>query len=113
MRILGIILLIVGVSGCSRGPSITVANGSASTLSNLVVIGSGFTNALGSLVPGERRVIHVHPHGESGVRLVFDVAGSRHDSGETGYFEDSSLYAVAVTVSADLAVRTKDSLRRY
>lgn len=90
--------------GCSSGPELSVSNQSSVTLSNVVVSGPGFTMALGTLNPGEVQRRIVHPNRDSSVRLQFDAAGRHMDSGQLGYFEDSALYRVSLTVTTNLEV---------
>lgn len=110
----GIVVLLstlVLLLGRSRGPEISVSNQSVATLSNVVVSGPGFTMALGMLNPGEVQRRIVRPHRDSNVRLQFDAGGRHIDSGQLGYFEDSSQYRVSLTVTTNFEVKEVTELR--
>ena len=99
-----ILMLSLMLIGCSRAPLVTIENHSAFTLSNVVVSGSGFTQPVGSIVPGSEHKLSVHPTGESGLRVAFDSEGRHIDSGEQGYFEGDGGYRVTATVGTNLSV---------
>jgi len=97
-------------SGCGRGPVVVVTNGSGLTISNVVVSGVGFTNALAVLAPGERWALRVRPSGDTHVRAVFEAGGS-HDSGNLGYLENSGSYRVGLVIGTNGAVRFEGEAR--
>jgi hypothetical protein len=107
------LLVLVAAAGCSNGPKITVANHSDHMLQNVTVSGSGFTATIAEVTPGSTESIVVHPHGESSVRITFEADGKHIDSGDCCYFEDNSLYTIAVSVSHDLEVVAASTLRKY
>jgi hypothetical protein len=94
--------VILIVSGCSDRATITVINHSGLTLSNLVLSGSGFTNRIATLAPGDQNRERVRVGGESGLRVSFDAAGRRIESGEEGYFE--ARYRVTAIIETNLSV---------
>lgn len=99
--------------GCSRPPVVTVANHSAVTISNIVVLGSGCSNWISSIPAGAAHTLAIHPRGESGVRLAFD-AGARHvDSGEQQYIEASGGYRIKAVVNTNLSVAITSALGSY
>lgn len=104
---------IVAVVGCSRAPVITITNQSSLTLSNVMVSGSGFSERIERIAAGAEYRLRVHPHGESGVRLVFDAGRQHVDSGEQGYFEAGGGYRVAATIGSNLNVSISSDLRQY
>ena len=108
-----LVLLAITLAGCSRGPVVSVTNRSTVVISNAVVSGPLFTNAIGTLQPGEERSVVVHPHGESHVRLTFDASGQKIDSGGLEYFEESSSYRVSLTVTTNLQVESSSSIKHY
>ena len=111
---LGIIFAaMAALSGCSRASVITIANRSSLTLTNVVVSGSGFTQRIDRMAAGSQRSLAVHPSGESGVRLAFDVGGRHIDAGERGYFEAGGSFDVTVVVEPDLEVSVSSKLRNY
>lgn len=112
-ELLSVAAITLVVSSCSRGPLVTVRNQSGSTLSNMVVSGSGFSERVGSIPAGGEHRLRVHPRGETGVRLEFDV-GARHvDTGSQGYFEASGGYRITATVGTNLEVSVTSELGKY
>ena len=93
-RYFAVIALLALVSGCSPSPRVSVTNLSPQALSNLVVSGSGFSQRVPVLEPGQRMRWRVEPSGESGLSLRFDAAGRTVDSGKQGYFEPRGRYEV-------------------
>jgi len=91
-------------TGCSSSPSITVTNGSAHSLSNLVVSGAGFSQRVPLLEPGQQLRWQVEPSGDSSLSLRFDAAGRTIDSGKQGYFTPRSHFRVDAVVQPDLNV---------
>ena len=90
------------LSGCSDSAVVTITNRSSIVLSNVVVLGSGFTNRFASIAAGAKQQFAVLPRGESGLRVAFDAAGQRIDSGENGYFE--ARYGVSAVIGTNLSV---------
>ena len=107
------ILLVTAPIGCSRGPVVSITNGSTVAISNAVVSGPLFTNAIGTLQPGEERNVVVHPRGESHVRLTFEASGKKIDSGGLEYFEESSIYRVSLRVTTNLQVESSSTIKQY
>jgi hypothetical protein len=101
----GVIILaaILACIGCSA-PVLTISNRSSVVLSNVVVSGSGFSDRIESIAAGAERRLTVHPSGDTGVKLTFDVGGQHVDTGEQGYFEASGGYRVSVTVGTNMNV---------
>ena len=103
-----ILAALLALTGCSRSTPVTITNLSDITLSNIIATGTGFTNRVESIAAGVKLQLAVHPTGKSeGLRLVFDAAGQKVDSGDLGYV-DSTLGLSAfidtnfnVTVSSD------------
>ena len=104
---------LMALAGCSRAPVVTISNHSSTTLSNLVVSGSGFSERVGTVVAGGQHRVAVHPKGESGVRVAFVAGGQHIDSGEQGYFEATGGYRVSATVGTNLSVSVSSDLRAY
>ena len=111
-RHLAVIALLALVNGCSPSPRVSVTNLSPQALSNLVVSGSGFSQRVPVLEPGQRMRWRVEPSGESGLSLRFDAAGRTVDSGKQGYFETHGRYKVDAVVHPDLnvSVATRNGL---
>jgi hypothetical protein len=104
-------LLLVLVTSCSRHPRVTVVNASADSLTNLVLSGSGFSESLASLAPGEQKTIEVRPSGDTGLSLSFDARGTTHATPADGYFEASGFYRVTATVQPDFSVKVESEIR--
>jgi hypothetical protein len=104
-------LLAAFLVGCSDHPVITVTNHSSTTLENLVISGSGFSEHIGSLSSGAHRSFSPHPKGESGLRVAFDALGEHHTTAEQGYFEGFGGYRVSVSIDAHLKVTVDSTLK--
>lgn len=100
-------------AGCSRAPVLTISNRSPQTVSNLVVSGTGFAHSVGNLAPGVEQRLNLRPRGESGIRMTFDVAGKRVDSGEQGYFEPRGGYRVKAIIETNLGVTVSQDTGGY
>lgn len=94
--------------GCKQGAKLTVINDSKATLENVVAIGEGFTEFLGSIPHGDQRHATIQPTGESSLKLEFDVDGKHFASEPSGYFEASGHYKLTATVRSDFSVTVKD-----
>lgn len=105
LSLLGSLLIAGLITGCSRQPEVTVINGSAAPLENLVISGTGFSKPLGTLAPGKTVTVGVSPTGDTGLRLEFDVNGAHHAPPADGYFEANSSYQVKATVKPDFSVQ--------
>jgi hypothetical protein len=104
-------LLAAILVGCSGHPAVTVTNRSSTTLENLVVSGSGFSEDIGSLPSGAQRSFSPHPRGESGLRVAFDALGGHHTTAIEGYFEDSGGYRVSVSIDGHFKVTVDSTLK--
>ena len=110
IRLLFPLILLFTVS-CSRHPRVTVVNASAEPLANLLVSGSGFSEPLGTLAPGEKKTVEVTPSADTGLSLTFDAKGTTHAPPADGYFEASGLYRVTATVRPDFSVKVESEIR--
>src|SRR4051794_40940042 len=108
-----LVLVVTTLLGCSRGPVVSVTNRSTVAISNGVVSGPLFTNTIGTLRPGEKRSVVVHPRGASNVRLTFETGGKKVDSGGLDYFEESSMSRVSLTVTTNLQVESSSTNKHY
>ena len=77
-----------------RGMRISVENATAppAALSDVVVRVRGDEVRVGTIPRGERRTVHLHPHGESGIALAFVLNEHARETREAGYV-DSDNYA--------------------
>ena len=96
--------------GCRRSPVVVVTNESGVTVSNVVVSGVGFTNAIAVMAAGDRMALRVRPSGDSHVRATFE-AGRLHDSGNLGYLGNSGAYRVGLVIGTNGAVRFEGEAR--
>lgn len=108
-----VLLCLAALGGCARQPRLTVLNQSSAPLSNLVVSGSGFSETLGALAPGEKVRIGVSPSGDSALRFEFDAGGKHHSSAPDCYFEGSPLYRVTATIGPDFTVKVDVGIEEY
>jgi hypothetical protein len=83
--------------GCSQGVPIAVINQSGRALQNVTVSGSGFNQHIASIPAGETVTVRVHPKGETGAAIGFELGGKKFSYPESGYFEASG-YKVAITM---------------
>ena len=111
LRALLTVVAAVLLSGCVSGVPVSIANQSASDLTDVVVSGNGFSESVGTIRAGGSANVRVRPKGESGVKVAFEVNGQRYYGIEDGYIESDNLYTVDVTVDADFSISIKTSLR--
>lgn len=105
------LVLLIFATSCSRHPRVTVVNASADPLTDLVLSGSGFSEPLGSLAPGEQKTVEVRPSADTGLAVSFEVKGTTHEPPADGYFEASGLYRVTATVQPDFSVNMESEIR--
>lgn len=105
------LLFLFVTTSCSRHPRVTVVNASSDPLTNLVLSGSGFSEPLGSLAPGEQKTIEVRPSADTGLAVSFEAKGTTHAPPADGYFEASGLYRVRATVQPDFSVKVESEIR--
>jgi hypothetical protein len=105
------LLFLIPATSCSRHPRVTVVNASADPLTNLVLSGSGFSELLGSLAPGEQKTVEVRPSADTGLAVTFEAKSTTHTPPADGYFEASGLYRVRATVQPDFSVKVESEIR--
>lgn len=96
---------------CSRHPRVTVVNESTDPLANLVISGSGFSEPLGTLAPGEKKTVEVTPSADTGLALEFEAKGAKHAPSADGYFEASGRYRVKAMVQPNFSVKVESEIR--
>ena len=79
-------------------PAITVVNGSGSIITNVVLEGDGLKVVLPDLVPGGSVTMIVHPPGESGLKIEFQLADRLVTRDDLTYIESSGGSLACVTV---------------
>jgi hypothetical protein len=88
---------------CVR-PEITVANASGQRISDLVISGVGFQEALGSLEPGQSTARPVECAAESGLKVSFNALGVSHSTDDLAYLESCGGYRVQLKVESNYSV---------
>jgi hypothetical protein len=66
------------------------------------VIGTGFTNRVESISAGVEQLLAIRLRGESGLKVTFDAAGEKVDSGDLAYVD--SVLGLSVVVATNLDV---------
>ena len=93
--------------GCTRSPrdvQLSVVNESATTLTNTVVVGAGFSTPLGTLVPGAKQQIPLQSD-TGAFQLQFDANG-RHFAEPSAKEPWKGMKEVIMTVTTNLSVDT-------
>ena len=83
--------------GCSNGVPIAITNQSGRVLPDVPLAGAGVNRPSSSIPAGETVSLRVHPRGETGVAIGFDLGATKFSYAENGYFEANG-YKVAITV---------------
>jgi hypothetical protein len=92
------------LAGCSSTVPVAVSNNSATALRNVVISGSGFSQAIPLITPGATITTRVRPRGESGIAVSFTADSRRIALPQQGYIEGSGNYAATVIVKPDFSV---------
>lgn len=100
---LGVLLLAgVGLTLLWRGyfgpPVITVLNDSGSQITSLALEVDGFSVVLPDVVPGDSVTTIVHPSGESGLKIDFQLEDRLVTKDDLAYIESRGGYVAVVTV---------------
>ncbi len=103
LRSLKLVTITALLAGCSSGVPVAVSNHSAIPLRNVVLSGSGFSQAVTTLAPGATATAQIHPRGESGIAIAFTADSRRIELPQQGYIEVSGNYSATVTVNPDLS----------
>ena len=92
-----LVFVMASLLGCSQGVPIAIANQSGRALQDVTVSGSGFNQHISSIAAGKTATLLVHPKGETGVAIGFDLGVKKFSYAETGYFEANG-YKVEIIV---------------
>jgi hypothetical protein len=103
-------LLSLGACSYFAAPVITIRNDSSVVIDNISLTGSGFTERIPSLKPGEVISVTVRPRGESSLEIQFDSPQGHVTKGNLAYIEASGGYKVTITVNERLEVISKSEL---
>ena len=109
-RIAPVALLVAALLGCSSGAAITVTNNCPTTVRDIVLSGSGFSESVPSLAPGESSTLQVQPKGESGVAISFTAYSRKVVLQQQGYFEGGGAYRVSVSINPNLSATVRSRL---
>ena len=102
--IASVAVLLVGCKFTTRDVKLTVVNESASTLTNIVAAGTGFSSSVGSLAPGAQvTVAKPRPCNNEGFTLDFDADGE-HYSEMTWNDPWNGFKEIIMNVSPDFSV---------
>jgi len=105
------VIAVAALSGCSPGTPVIVTNNSAFTVESVVISGSGFSHALGTIAPGQSVSAGVDPRGESGLRVAFRAGTRQVRTRPQGYFEGGGAYKVRAVIAPDLSVQVTGDLK--
>jgi hypothetical protein len=106
--------IIVGaalLSGCISGVPVSIENQSSSDLTEVVVSGKGISESVGTVRAGGSEVVHIHPRGETQVKVAFVVDGQRYSGTLDGTIENDNVNTVKATVDAGFSVSVVAELR--
>jgi hypothetical protein len=91
------------LSGCVAGVPVSIVNHSAAQLVSVVVSGSGFSEAIGSIAAGDTANVHVHAGDEAPIKVTFEVDGQRYSALSPDKIVNGGSVVVA-TVDADFTI---------
>jgi hypothetical protein len=91
------------VSRSSMRISVENATAPPTALADVVVRVRGDEARVGTIPQGERRTVHLHPHGKSGILLGFTINGEPRTTGEKFYVDSDNFVA-------DFSVRGRGEL---
>ena len=107
------VLLLVAAAGCSTKTTVTVANESNVTISNVTVTATGFKESLTALPVGEARTYEFELQGDSGVQVTYEAGGRKIDTGSQGYLMPKQRQSVQVSIRTNDAVAVKIGRSRF
>jgi hypothetical protein len=110
-RIFPIIVGAALLSGCISGVPVSIENQSSSDLTGVVVSGKDFSESVGTVRAGGSELVHIHPRGETKVKVAFAVDGQRYSGTLEGTIENDNVNTVKATVSADFSISVVAELR--
>lgn len=109
----GTVMLILGYFGMWDSPVIRAHNASGVVLTDIVFSGTGFTETVPRLGPGEVTSITVRPRGASGLAVSFRARDRAFEVRADTYFEGFGGYKVRVDITPDFRVFAKSSIGRF
>lgn len=110
-RRLATLLASLALSGCVSAVSVSIENRSPAQLADVVVSGSGFSEAVGSIAAGGTATVRVRPPGESQVKVSFEVDGQRYSAMSSERIANDGANSVVATVGADFSISIETPAR--
>lgn len=107
------VLLFAFAAGCSTKTTVTVANQSNVTISNVTVTATGFKESIAALPVGETRSYLFELQGDSGVQVTYEAGGRKIDTGSQGYLMARQRQTVQLTIRTNDAVAMKIGRSRF
>lgn len=111
-RLIALILLLLW-AGCSRDTDLSVVNRSSIAITNVVIVGSGFSERIERIPAGAERTLTIRPRGESAASVSFDAGVQHVETTEQGYFEGGGDYRVQVIIEPDLKITVSSAIRPF
>jgi len=107
------LLLFAFAAGCSTKTTVTVANESNVTISNVTVTATGFKQSIVALPVGEARTYEFELQGDSGVQVIYEAGGRKIDTGSQGYLMAKQRQSVQVSIRTNDTVGLKIGRSRF
>lgn len=107
------LLLLTVAAGCSKKTTVTVANESNVTISNVTVTATGFKQSIEALPVGEARTYEFDLQGDSGVQVIYEAGGRKIDTGSQGYLMAKQRQSVLVSIRTNDTVGLKIGRSRF
>ncbi len=107
------LLLLAVTAGCSTKTTVTVANESNVTISNVTVTATGFKESIAALPVGETRSYEFELQGDSGVKVTYETGGRKIDTGSQGYLMAKQRQSVQVVIRTNDSVGLKIGRSRF
>lgn len=107
------LLLLAVAAGCSTKTTVTVANESNVTISNVTVTATGFKQSIEILPVGEARSYEFELQGDSGVQVTYEAGSRKIDTGSQGYLTAKQRHTVQLAIRTNDAVAMKIGRSRF
>lgn len=107
------VLLFAAAAGCSTKTTVTVANESNVTISNVTVTATGFKESIAALPVGDARTYEFDLQGDSGVQVIYEAGGRKIDTGSQGYLMPKQRQSVHVSIRTNDAVSVRIGRSRF
>ena len=104
LAIAALAILLVGCTGTTADVKLTVVNESASTLTNIVAAGDGFSASIGTLEPGAQATV-TNPRPNDGAEFTLDYdADGKHFSEPMSKNPWKGFKGIIMTVTPDFSM---------